>query len=250
MSAKALPLTAALLIALPAMPALADEPEEPLLLGGIVAGVDRQPYRDMDARKRVLPLLIYENDWVSVALPTLDLKLARFGDVSLRLRSRFGFEGYAAKDSSYLAGMDKRKGSLWLGAAAVWDSPLGELSFDWVADTLGHSKGNIWQLQFERRFEFGAVALTPRLGVRGVDRKYADYYYGVKPGEALAGRPVFVGDGARQTELGLRMSYQVSERGMLFADASALKLGKAIERSPLLQRRQHAGLFAGYLYRF
>lgn len=249
MSAKALPLAAATAL-LTGLPALADEAREPLLLGGIVAGVDRQPYRDMDARKRVLPLLIYENDWVSVALPTVDFKLTRLGDVSLRLRSRFGFEGYEAKDSAYLAGMDKRKGSLWLGAAAVWDSPLGELSFDWVADTLGHSKGHIWQLQFERRFDFGAFALTPRLGVRGVDKKYADYYYGVKPTEALTGRPVFVGSSTRQTELGLRLSYSVGERGMLFADASALKLGKAIERSPLLERRQHAGVFAGYLYRF
>ncbi|RZI93637.1 MAG: MipA/OmpV family protein, partial [Rubrivivax sp.] len=175
---------------------------------------------------------------------------ARAGDVSLRLRSRFGFEGYEAKDSAYLAGMGKRKGSLWLGAAAVWDSPLGELSFDWVADTMGHSKGKIWQLQFERRFELGEVALTPRLGVRGVDSKYVDYYYGVKPGEASTARPVFIGESAHQTEAGLRLSYQLGERGMLFADVSALKLGKPIERSPLLERRYHTGFFAGYLYRF
>jgi MipA family protein len=247
MSAKALPLAALLLAALPA---LAQQGREPLLIGGIVAGVDRQPYRGMDAKTRVLPLLIYENDWVSVALPTVDVKLARVGDVSLRLRSRFGFEGYEAKDSAWLAGMAERKGSLWLGAAAVLDSPLGELSFDWVADTLGHSKGNVWQLQFERRFELGDVAVTPRLGVRGVDKKYADYYYGVRPTEAVAGRPAFVGGSSRQTEVGLRLSYSLGERDMLFADMSGVKLGSAIERSPLLERRYHAGVFAGYLYRF
>lgn len=247
MLAKALPIGAALLIALPV---LAQQAREALLIGGIVAGVDRQPYRGIDERTRVLPLLIYDNDWVSVALPTVDFKLTRVGDVSLRLRSRLGFEGYEAKDSAYLAGMDERKGSVWLGAAAMWDSPLGELSFDWVADTLGRSKGNIWQLQFERRFDLGEVALTPRLGVRGVDRKYVDYYYGVKPAEATAARPVFIGRSAHQTELGLRLSYAIGERGMLFADVSALKLGKPVERSPLLDRRYQAGVFAGYLYRF
>ena len=247
MFANALRLLAALLIT---TPALAEEAQEPLLLAGIGAGAERLPYRGVETRKRVLPLVTYENAWVSVALPTVDLKLTEVGPVGLRLRTRFGFEGYKASDSPYLAGMDKRKGSLWLGPAAVWDSPVGEFSAEWVGDTMGHSKGSQWQLQYEKRFDIGALALTPRVAVHGVDRKYVDYYYGVRAGEATAARPAYLGGSTRQTEVGLRLTYRLDESQMLFADVAGTQLGKAVEKSPLLDRRYQASAFAGWLYRF
>jgi outer membrane scaffolding protein for murein synthesis (MipA/OmpV family) len=247
MYAKALTLTATLAVALPT---LAQPAREPLLLGGAGVGVQRSPYRGVDAKTRLLPLIVYENAWVSVALPSVDVKLTEAGPVALRLRARYGFDGYKASDSDFLAGMERRKGSLWLGPAAIWDTGLGELSFQWLGDTLGNSKGSQWELQYDKRLDFGALALTPRVAVQGVDRKYVDYYYGVRASEATAARPAYVGQSGRQVEVGLRMSYRLDERQTLFADLSGTRLGTAIEKSPLLERRYSAGAFAGWLYRF
>ena len=64
--------------------------------------------------------------WLAVSLPTADLKLPDFGPVSQRLRARFGFDGYKAKDATGLAGMATRRDGLMARAAAVIEE-LGEL---------------------------------------------------------------------------------------------------------------------------
>ncbi len=97
-------LAISLLTALPAL-AQATPPEagppDSVTIAGLGGGAVREPYRGMKTRTRVLPLLIYENRWVSVALPTVDVKLGHTGPVSWRLRTRFGFDGYQAKDSAF-----------------------------------------------------------------------------------------------------------------------------------------------------
>ncbi|WP_457420939.1 MipA/OmpV family protein [Roseateles sp. P5_E7] len=253
MQAHALRLVAALLIATPALaqnsPPDGGQPSS-LTIAGIGAGAVREPYRGVDAKARVLPLLIYESKWVSVALPTIDVKLGSTGPVSWRLRTRFGFDGYKAKDSDFLRGMDRRKEGLWLGGAAIWDTGMGELSLEVLGDATSNSKGRVFSLEYEKRFDFGDLAITPRIGLRGVDKKFVDYYFGVKPNEAIAGRPVYLGKSATQTEGGLRFTYATGSNEMLFLDVSGRLIGKEIEKSPLVERRYQASLFAGWLYRF
>ena len=253
MQAHALRLVAALLIATPALaqnsPPDGQQPAS-LTIAGIGAGAVREPYRGVGTKARVLPLLIYENDWVSAALPSIGLKLGSTGPVKYRLIGRLGFDGYKAKDSDNLRGMERRKESLWVGGAAIWDTGMGELSLEVTGDAMGNSKGRMLLLEYEKRFDFGDLAVTPRLGVRNVDRKYVDYYFGVKPGEAIAGRPVYLGKSATQTEGGLRFTYATGSNEMLFLDMSARLLGKPVQDSPLVERRYQASVFAGWLYRF
>jgi outer membrane protein len=231
-----------------ASPAHAND-QEPLLLVGVGAGGERLPYKGAKTRSRVLPLVIYENDWLAVSLPTVDLKLPSLGPISFRLRTRIGFEGYEAKDATGLVGMAERKNGLWLGPTAVWGGELGELSLDTSRELTRHSKGQQWRLQYEYPLELGDLTLTPRVGVVGLDRRYVDYFFGVRASEARAGRAAYTGEATRHTELGLRTRYMLSARSMLFMDVSATQLGKAAERSPLVERDRTASVFAGWFYR-
>lgn len=243
---KPLGLAAALLLS--AVPALA---EEPLLLVGVGAGAERSPYRGVDPRGSLLPLVIYENDWLSVAGPGLDVKLPALGPLQLRLRARYAFDGYKAKDAPALAGMARRKASPWVGAAAIWETGLGEFSLELLGDAASNSKGRQWQLAWERRFQLSEqLDLTPRLGLRGLDQRYVDYYYGVRAAEARTGRAEYRGKASGEAELGLRLGYVLDAEQMLFADLSARRLGRAISDSPLLAQRYEAGLFAGWMHRF
>ncbi len=109
------------------------------------------PYRAFDDKARVLPLLVYANDYLSVLGPVVDVKLPSSGPLSFRLRARYAGEGYEADDSSYLAGMEERDASFWLGAAASWRNEIANLSAELLADISGNSKGSRFRLQADRR---------------------------------------------------------------------------------------------------
>lgn len=217
---------------------------------GFGLGMERKPYRDFDDKAMAIPMLGYENRWVSLAGPSLDLKLPSAGPVAFRLRARYAADGYEAEDSPHLVGMEERKASVWLGAAAIWRGEAANLTAELLADASGHSKGTRFKLQLDRRFGAGAFGITPRVGVHWVDRKYVDYYYGVRASEASAGRARYEGEAATQLELGLRVDYAVAPRQTVYLDLSTTRLGSGIRNSPLVERSSQTGVRVGYLYSF
>jgi outer membrane protein len=217
---------------------------------GIGASFERKPYRAFDDKAQVLPLIFFVNRYVSVLGPGVDVHLPSAGPVSLRLRARYAGDGYEADDSPYLFGMDERKASFWLGGAAVWRSDVGALTAELLTDASGHSNGNRFKLQLERRFTTGAFGLTPRVAAQRLDKKYVDYYYGVRASEARPDRARYTGQSAVNMELGLRVDYAVAPKQDLFVDFSATRLGSGIKDSPLVDRSSSSTVRVGYLYRF
>lgn len=250
------PLLAACLAAGLPLPSLADEPTGGGTSGtsywglGLSVGVSQQPYRDADNKTRALPLLVFENRWLRVIGPGIDLKLPPVGPVSFALRARYAFDGYEPDDAAILNGMAERKGSLWLGGVARWQHPIANLSAEWLGDVSGHSKGQQFKLQLDRSLRSGAFEFTPRLAANWLDRKYVGYYYGVTAPEALSSRPFYEGDASVNTEIGLRTVYSLAPRQSLSLDVSATRLGSGIKDSPLVERRSLGGVRLGYLYRF
>ena len=231
----------------PAQSAGADAPS--WALGGGVAAVDKG-YRDIDRDVLALPLISYESKWISATVPTLDVKLHTSETLSLRARVRYARDGYDVDDSPYLAGMSDRKGGIWLGGAMQWRAPFAQISAEVLHDASGKSKSARAKVQAERRFGFGAVGVTPRIGVEWVDRKFVDYYYGVRATEVRPGRAAYDGDATANAEAGLRFDYQVAPRQTVFFDVRASRFGSAIKDSPLVEQSGQAGVSLGYLYRF
>lgn len=217
---------------------------------GLGVGMERKPYRDFDNKTRLLPLLSYENKWISVAGLGLDVKLPSAGPVSFRLRARYSMDGYDASDSPFLAGMDERKDGIWLGGAAVWRNDIANLSAELLGDASGNSKGTKLRLMVDRRFQAGSFDITPRLAATRLDDKYVSYYYGVNASEVRAGRPFYQGGSAVNLEAGLRVGYALAPNQSLFLDLSTTRLGSSIKDSPLVDRSSQSGVRVGYLYRF
>ncbi len=248
------------LLALPA--AYADEPAAPAQPEAAPASApspwglsvvmlyQQKAYRDVDDEVLVLPLPSFENRWVRVNGPGVDLKLLPAGPWDLALRLRYDGSGYDASDSPALAGMQDRKGGLWAGAAARWRGGLGELGLEVTGDASGHSNGTQVKLALGKDFRVGRLGLTPRLGVTWLDAKYVDFYYGVRAGEALNTRPAYTGRSTANTELGLRAGYGLAPNQIVFVDVSATRLGQAIQDSPIVDTGTVAGARLGYLYRF
>lgn len=218
---------------------------------GIAVGWQRQPYVGDDDKTRVLPLISFENSWVKVLGTGVDLKLPEAGTVSFTVRARYALnDGYESDDSAIFNGMADRKASVWLGGTATWRTDIAKLSAEVAGDASSHSKGTQVRLGIEHDFRFGRVMLSPRIVAHWLDAKYVDYYYGVLPGEAAAGRPAYEGKATTNAELGLRAGYGIDRQQSVFIDVSATALGSGIKDSPLVDRRTLPAVRLGYLYRF
>jgi len=227
-------------------------PSEPASTWGLgVAGaVTQKPYRGVERKSTGLPLVTYESSWVSAAVPRVDLKLVTTDSLSLRLRARYAGDGYDGGDSPFLTGMADRKSSLWLGGAAIWRTDIATFSGELLGDAMGNSKGLRMKLQADRRFSVGSFGFTPRVAAELLDRKYVNYYYGVRSDEVLVDRPLYEGASTANIEVGVRADYSPSKKHSLFVDLGTTRFGKSIKDSPLVDRTGQTTVSAGYLYRF
>lgn len=218
---------------------------------GVAVGSIRQPYRGVDSQTLVLPILIYENRWLSVAGAVVDFKLPSTNSLSFRLRARFepGI-GYEADDSPALVGMEERKAGIWLGGAVLWQTSIVDVGAEWLSDASGYSEGQRATLSVQRRFPLGDFSITPRVEAIWLDRKNANYYYGVRAQEALAGRAFYEADTTVNTRLGVRIDYRIRPRHALFLDLSTMRLGNDITDSPIVERSNSSSAVLGYTYRF
>ncbi|MBB3219907.1 MipA/OmpV family protein [Pseudoduganella umbonata] len=216
---------------------------------GIGAGFGKAAYREFDDDPDVLPLLMYENRYISFFGTTLDAKLPSAGPFTFRLRAKYSGDGYEAKDSPYLAGMAERKGGVWLGGAVTWRGGILNASAEALAST-GDAEGKRFKLELNRTFKSGALSVTPRIAANWHDKKYVDYYYGVRAEEVRASRARYVGKSATNGEIGIRLGYAVTPRHNLFVDFSATSLGGAIKDSPLVEKSSESSVKLGYLYNF
>jgi MipA family protein len=217
---------------------------------GLGVSSETSPYRGIGTDTKVLPMLSFENSYVRILGPSLDLKLPSAGPVSLALRARYSDQGYKASDAAELQGMDERKGGLWLGARADWNLPWGQLTTEWESDANGRSKGQQIKVEASRRFRVGSVGMKPRLGLVWQDSSYVDYYYGVRDAESRAGRTAYAGKATVNTEIGLQMNIPLAPGHSVFMDLSHTFLGSSIKDSPLVGHKGVSAVRAAYVYRF
>lgn len=216
---------------------------------GLGVGVSRKPYAGADSDTGIRPLLMYENQWVSVTGLGLGLKLPSAGPFQFRISARYS-GGYKADDAPVLNGMEERKGSLWIGPQATWRNDLGNLSAEWLGDATSHSKGQQFRLSFDHNFHVGQLSIRPRIAVRWLDDNYVDYYYGVTGAEATSIRPAYTGKATTDPEIGVRFAYPLAPNQVISIDASANHFGSGITDSPLVDRSSEVSVRLGYLYRF
>lgn len=224
---------------------------------GLAGFTQQQPYTDMDRENHAIPLIFFENRWVQLMGPFLELKLPAFQwgeeqELSLGLGAQLiGFNGYKPDDAPILNGMAKRKSGFFAGPTLKWSNPLVNVSAQWMLDTAGDSEGQRFSLGLERSFHFGEhFMLTPSATATLLDDKYVDYYYGVRTSEARPDRPAYLAESTVNTEISLRADYFLDERQAFFAAVQYTALGNEIKDSPLVDRSAEQSLLVGYLFRF
>jgi MipA family protein len=229
--------------------------------GVLVAGItQQQPYTGIKRFNFAIPLVYFENRWVQLMGPRLDvtpppLTWGAGTDRELKVGlgvNLFGFGGYKASDAPILNGMENRKQGIFMGPFAKWSNPFVNVTAEWMLDASRNSEGQRFAIGVERTF--GPIAqrlmFTPSLAVASLDKKYTDYYYGVRSAEARPDRPAYVAERTATTELGLRIDYMFSQKQAVFGSLQYTGLGSEIKNSPLVDRSGETFVLVGYLFRF
>ncbi|MGE3809398.1 MAG: MipA/OmpV family protein [Gemmataceae bacterium] len=221
---------------------------------GVLAKQDA--YRGIKRETQVVPLLRFENEYLEFGGLDLEVKLPglQLGEssrIKFGIVGEFELSGYKAKDAPVLSGMAERKSGFWAGAKAEWEYDFVKVSAEWTADVSGHSKGRKFGLGLEAEWHLGEHAmLAPYVTAYRLDRKYVDYYYGVRAAEATVGRAAYVGKGGVNLDIGLRTVYQFDEHHSMLLDLSITRLARQIKASPLVGRSSTSQVILGYMYSF
>ncbi|MFD1911302.1 MipA/OmpV family protein [Halodurantibacterium flavum] len=217
------------------------------------AGVFSERRAYGDTTTSALPFLSYDSRYFSVEGTSADLKLPWIsGDrLQFTLRARYSIgEGYEAADDPILSGMAEREGGLWLGGTVTFAADFADLSLEAVHDVSGDSDGSRIRLEAARSFRWDRFSLTPSIAATWLDDNAVNYFYGVLPSEAMAGRAAYEGTATTNISLGLRAGYSLTERQMILFDASVTSLGDGITRSPITTEDSVTSVGLGYIYRF
>lgn len=249
------PLPIATLVLLLAVPAAAQGPPPPTGLRwslGLGVVSSPKPYRGADADIMPIPFLELSYKRFYFQGIRFGYKLVDGDELDLDVRGRYRFAGYEEDDSEFLAGMDERQGSVDGGLALEWRRGRFGIATTAFADLLGRSNGAevavdaTWTQPLAGR----KVLLTPGIGIEWQNAGLVDYYYGVRPDEALPDRPAYEGEAMLTTRASLSLLWRASPRVAVLALVRADRLDGDVQDSPIVDKRRAVFGMAGFTYRF
>ncbi len=145
--------------------------------------------------------------------------------------------GYQPEDEPDLADMAKRRTSIDGLVNALWKTPLGDVGLRYYHDIADVSNGDSVTFRVSRNFRFDqAFRLTPSIGIEWLGARYVDYYYGVRPSEALQTRPAYAGRDTVNIGGGIAGLFRVSPSWSLLGGLYGTRLGGGVTDSPIVSR--------------
>lgn len=247
------PALALVLAASLSAPALAqDAPDpQPRWTLGLLAIERDAPYRQLDEDLLVVPLVRYEGERVYLRGLRGGVVIAREGGFEFGGFLQGRGDGYEAKDSPFLAGMDDRDFSLDAGLAASWRVPrVGQFEVSLATDILDRSGGQEAEVSWTGLVRAGGWQILPAVAVKWQSSDMLDYYYGVRPDEAIVGRPVYSPGSAIFPELSVLATRPLGKRWQLFGRVGHTWLPSEVTDSPLVGEDSRTSLIVGLGYIF
>lgn len=255
-AAQALAGLAALCAALSAPPAAATSDFLADIVGNGSAGIgaalrlDQSLYRGEGMRVDLLPVYLYEGDYVYLHAYRVGFKFAFDHDKRVDLFLSYRLEGYPVDAPSSLAGMTRRTPGTDAGVSYEQRFAWGKLFAEYLHDTSDDSSGSELRLgtSFERRR--GRTTLMPYFMLAARDATLNNYYYGVLPSESAPGRPPYEPGGGVNATLGLNARYDLTDNWHFLAGISATRWASGVRHSPIVEDRLQLSGYGGFAYEF
>jgi outer membrane protein len=226
------------------------EPKKSKLYVGAGAVISSKPYEGIDSKIYGVPILGYEGDRLYLRGISGGYRLLRHKGWSVGPMLRPRFEGYDASDSRALSGMDDRRRTLEAGLDLSWQTDWGLLSAVALTDLLGEHDGQEIEFSYTVLLPYAGFNFIPSVGLRWRSDDLVDYYYGVRPDEARAGRPAYVPGATLTPVVRLAVRRKVSTHWGLLLGFQYEWLDSEITDSPIVEDSTSLSLLVGAAYAF
>jgi len=159
--------------------------------------------------------------------------------------------GYKSNDISFLNGMKDRKESFHLGTKYEYCleeyniSVTPKISFD----ISNRNNGFIFEFDIAKMIFLNERAiLMPQISINYLNRKFANYYYGVEQSEISVGRNIYKVSDVFVPSISLMYSYNITERLSSNIFSTFEYLSDKISNSPILDTKYNLKLMLSINY--
>ncbi|MFA9459751.1 MipA/OmpV family protein [Thiohalorhabdus methylotrophus] len=207
----------------------------PVMIG---AGVVASPSPYEGVRRNLTPVPLLNVNLGRFSFRGIQARYRLWGDRRLNLAAVLQprFQSYEGGDSRALEGMADRRKTAEAGLELTRRLGRWRLQVQGVTDLLGRHQGQEASAQLGYRLGGRRFTLSPGAGVEWASDRFVDYYYGVRPGEARAGRPAYSGQDAWSPFVALVARVRLTGRWGAFTYLRHSWLDEPVTDSPIVDR--------------
>lgn len=233
------------------------DPVTGLTAGNVAAGlgaavrIERSPYSGVGTRYDLVPLYLYEGKHLYLHATRAGVHLDSGTKHRFDIFVAHRFEGFPYEDiPASLAGMSERDPGIDVGIGYEYRGAWGAAYAELLQGAAAAARGTELRLGYRHEWRSARFSLRPHvtLGLRNATLN--NYYYGVRPAEALATRPAYEPGAGVNLELGLFGAYAVTERLRLLAGVTATRWSRGVRQSPIVDDRTTTSYVLGLMYDF
>ena len=220
---------------------------------GLSGEMNVTPYKNYDPQWTPWPVLGYEGTYAYVRGFAAGLKIISSQLFEFSAFAEYDDTSFQASNSSdkRLRQLSNRHSSAAAGLGLRLMTPYGMLHASGARDMLNNSNGLNGVIGYMIPLEYGALELTPSLGLQWSDAKYNAYYYGVSDKESRkSGLKAYAPGPGIAPAAGLTIDYSLTDAWEIFCGGELVFLDNAVRDSPMVGRTNTYSLMLGFSFNF
>ncbi|QWD72383.1 MipA/OmpV family protein [Polynucleobacter sp. UB-Raua-W9] len=197
-----------------------------------------------------LPYAFFDYQRFFVRIDEVGIKTVKMGYGYLEVIGKINLDSYKVK-SPFNGTSINRSDPIPLGIGSFQETPIGGFFVNAYHD-FGKSKGALYEFLYFAELEtYQKIIVYPQVGVERQSSQYANYYYGINPGESqLTGYSAYSAPATNNLLAGLMVEIPVVDNWYVNLYGKRKWMGNGVNNSPVMNRSFQDNLFVALAYRF
>ncbi len=217
---------------------------------GIGALIEDAGYQNIGSETNGQPVLYLANQDFRFFANQFNWNFLNNQTYSLGLEVEARFDGFEPDDDAFFTGMEERDDGVYGGLRGEWKSSVANFVFEWMQEVSGDSDGAYGSLNAYWTIDTGFGQLVPKIALEYYDRKYSDYYFGVRADEVRPDRPAYAPDSSIGFDVGIDYIRSFNTNHRLIGSIKYRRYDSEVSDSPLIESDGSPRFVLGYFYSF